>query len=449
MKTIQAVADYFPDKNVGGIQIRLSELLPVLKSHGVESTIVAPHYETEPATYSFQETEVYRYPVLAPLRSEPTYGAVPHSGFDYFANWLKQQDADIYHQHQWNPTCGLPHLQFAKELGLKTIVSIRYPKPLCKRETLMFKDEEACDGKIDVVRCSQCCDPILEKLPSVTANALSQLSFNQLGRLPIPDNIYSSVYTKGVKASLLRPLTVPASIVARQEGLRGMVKFADRIVTLSQRLYEMLLLNGVPEEKLVICKTGVPDVFPQVKPSLKQIPSPLEIVFLGRWHRTKGIHILVKALKSLSEDIPVHLTIHGFATDTRYQKEVLNEIGDDSRIKIEPPLSRENLTSVLSKYDVMAVPSQWFDVRPMVVLEAFAAGLPVLGSDLGGIPELIQHEVDGLLIPTTDVQAWATAIAKLAKDMSFLNQLRQGIQPLRTMSMEALDTQALYQSLLT
>lgn len=57
-------------------------------------------------------------------------------------------------------------------------------------------------------------------------------------------------------------------------------------------------------------------------------------------------------------------------------------------------------------------------------------------------------KVNGLLLPPTDVKAWADALAKLALNPDFLNQLTQGIPAMRTMSMEAKDTVALYESLL-
>ena len=58
----------------------------------------------------------------------------------------------------------------------------------------------------------------------------------------------------------------------------------------------------------------------------------------------------------------------------------------------------------LSRIDVLAVPSQWLETGPLVVLEAFAAGTPVIGSDLGGIRELVSDGRDGLLVPHDDVR---------------------------------------------
>ncbi|MBE9046996.1 glycosyltransferase [Pleurocapsales cyanobacterium LEGE 10410] len=451
MKTVQAVARYFPEK-CGGIQIRLSELLPMLQDvHGIESKIAAAQDSPHENTYTYRGTEVYRYPVFPTPKAEPNHGEFPHGGFEQFAHWLKLQKADLYHQHQWTPKCGLSHLRLAKELGLATLVSIRVPQPICQRETLMFEGREACDGKIDKVRCSYCCG-VSTSLPASAIESLSQT--------PIPASSVAQSLLRGLNklpaplgttsGALLRPVSIPAFVAARQRSLLEMARLADRIVTLSELLGEMLVLNGVPREKLTICRTGISDSFPKgTTKSKKEKNDPLRVVFLGRWNRTKGIHLLVEAVKSLPDTLPIKLTIYGSAVDDeRYRQEILERIVNEPRILVAQSLSREALPSILATYDVLALPAQWFDVRPGVILEAQALGLPVLGSNMGGIPELIRHEVDGLLLPPTDVKAWSQALTQLAVDANLLPRLREGIQPVRTLRMEAEDTAAVYQSVL-
>lgn len=450
MKTIQAVARYFPEK-CGGIQIRLSELLPVLQAYGVESKIAAAQDSQHENTYIHDGIEVYRYPVFPTPKAEPNHGELPHGKFEYFARWLKEQKADIYHQHQWTPKCGLSHLRLAKQLGMVTVVSIRLPQPICQRQTLMLRGQEVCDGKIDEVRCSYCCGvPTnissavikgLTHIPTSVSGVASGL-LNHLDKAPAP--------ISNTAATLLRPVSIPAYVVARRRSLLEMAELADRIVTLSDRLYEILILNGVPKEKLFICKTGIPDFFSKsVQNIKKETNKALKVVFLGRWNRNKGIHILVEAIKSLPTDVPIELTVHGSAIDDeKYRQEIIQSIKNEPRICIGPTLSREELPSMLATYDILALPAQWFDVRPMTILEAHTSGLPTLGSDVGGINELIEHNVNGLLLPPTDIKAWAEALTRLSRDTSLLSKLRQGIQPVRTMTMEAADTVALYQSLL-
>ena len=82
------------------------------------------------------------------------------------------------------------------------------------------------------------------------------------------------------------------------------------------------------------------------------------------------------------------------------------------------------------------------------MLEAFAAGKPVIGSDLGGIRELVDHDRNGLLVPHDNVTAWTAAMVRLATESGLLEQLCLGIGPVRTMTDVAHDMAALYGKLL-
>lgn len=431
MKTIQAVARYFPE-NCGGIQTHLSELLPELEALGVESKVVAAQEKPEADSYSYQGVEVYRYPAFPVPKPEPLHGGSGHGGFEYFVQWLKQQKAEIYHQHQWEPKCGLAHLRLAKELGMGTVVSIRLPHPICQRNTLMFEGKTACDGKLDLMRCSQCAG-VPKNLPSGMVQALSQ----------VPISVSEKAKGK------LGFLALPAYIAERQKGLVEMAKYADRIVAMSQWVYDAIAINGIPEEKLFLLKHGISESL--VKTTVAQPRKSdgiLRIGFLGRWSPTKGIHVLVEAIKCLPTDAPVELVIHGVPQDEPYRQRLMERIGNDSRIRVATQLKRDDISAALSNYDVLAVPSQWLETGPMVVIEAHANGLPVVGSNLGGVAEKVTHGVDGLLVHPSDPKSWAEAFALLAKDSSLLDKLRQGIKPPRTISMEAADSVTLYQRIL-
>ena len=119
----------------------------------------------------------------------------------------------------------------------------------------------------------------------------------------------------------------------------------------------------------------------------------------------------------------------------------------DHRIRFIPAKDHEQVGEFLAGIEVLAVPSQWLETGPLVVLEAFAAGTPVIGSELGGIKELVTHGRNGLLVVHDDVDAWAAAMVRLATDHGLLQRLRQEIGPVRTSSEVAQEMAMLYHEL--
>ena len=81
---------------------------------------------------------------------------------------------------------------------------------------------------------------------------------------------------------------------------------------------------------------------------------------------------------------------------------------------MEPPVDSRSVTQAMRGCDLVAIPSQLLETGPLVVYEAFAAGVPVIGSRLGGIAELVTDGIDGLLVEADDPDAWSAAISSLA-----------------------------------
>ncbi len=112
------------------------------------------------------------------------------------------------------------------------------------------------------------------------------------------------------------------------------------------------------------------------------------------------------------------------------------------------PVKSSEVIETLAGYDGFLVPSQWMETGPLVVLEAFAAGVPVVGSDLGGIAEWVTHERDGLLVTENSASGWAQALRRLVNEPGLLPKLRAGIRPPRSMREVAEEVRAVYEELL-
>jgi glycosyltransferase involved in cell wall biosynthesis len=147
--------------------------------------------------------------------------------------------------------------------------------------------------------------------------------------------------------------------------------------------------------------------------------------------------------------MPMELVIHGVgdgAEERDYEATIRAIIDHDPRISIAPPLSRSDLPEALIRADALAVPSRWLETGPLVVLEAKVAGVPILGSRLGGIAELVREPDDGLLVAPDDVDAWANAIARMMRAPRLRDPGRVPAK-VRTMHDVAVDMSRLYREL--
>jgi glycosyltransferase involved in cell wall biosynthesis len=148
---------------------------------------------------------------------------------------------------------------------------------------------------------------------------------------------------------------------------------------------------------------------------------------------------------------PLRLTIYGVAQDEsgrEYERYLRLLAASDKRIEFRQPIPNAQITSTLRKYDLLAVPSQWLETGPLVVLEAFAACVPVIGSRLGGIAELVRDGVDGILVEPSDLRDWRDKLLRLTQDVSIIDALRVNIRHPRGMSSVATEMIHVYQKLL-
>lgn len=435
MRVIQALGSFLPE-STGGTETYVSGLTAELVSLGMEVKIAAATESSVERNYVLGGTSVFRYPVPTERTLSQLLGEQPHRDFFHFRQWLTKQQPAIYHQHSWAYGCGMHHLRAAHDLGIPSVLTVHVAAPVCLRGSMLYEGSEPCDGRIDRQRCASCW---LQSrgLPPVAREILSRVP-PTLGRHARPLGRIGTAL--GATNSAQRQL----------DSLLDAAANADRIVTVSQWLYDALLLNGVPRHKLVVCRQGTSQPATETDKPPRQ-PGPLRLGYLGRWDPAKGIDVLVQAVLQLPATVEVELEIRAVEpTDPAlrpYMMATRASAGADARIKMLPALTAAEVPDFLRQLDVLAVPSQIFEAAPLVVLEAFAAGTPVIGSDLGGVRELVRDGVDGALVTHNDVGAWREKIRLLSQSQDMLRLLTLGIQKPRGMSDIAMEMSRLYQEL--
>lgn len=136
------------------------------------------------------------------------------------------------------------------------------------------------------------------------------------------------------------------------------------------------------------------------------------VVFAGRLSHEKGVDVLIEAIAGLGRTISLDIAGDG---PQRQELEVLSERTAAGRVRFHGRLTKARLQNLIRSASLLAMPSRWYENQPMIVLEAFACGVPVVGTVLGGIPELVEDGVDGALIAPDDPAALADAIEPLLR----------------------------------
>ena len=137
------------------------------------------------------------------------------------------------------------------------------------------------------------------------------------------------------------------------------------------------------------------------------------LVFAGRLAPEKGVDVLVEAVARLSRPVVLRVAGDGPA---RAQLEELAARRAPGRVEFLGRLDKPELQAVVRSSVATVVPSRWHENQPMTVLESFAAAVPVVCTDLGGLPELVRDGVDGRVVAADDPAALAAALDQVLGD---------------------------------
>jgi glycosyltransferase involved in cell wall biosynthesis len=134
--------------------------------------------------------------------------------------------------------------------------------------------------------------------------------------------------------------------------------------------------------------------------------------YLGRLSHEKGLDILIRAVAKLETG---RLLIVGDGPEADDLKALALELGT-SRVEFAGYRSGEELKRILAESQFLVLPSRWYENLPFAVMEAFASSKAVVASRIGGIPEMVDDGVNGLLFPPGDVEALAACLRRMLGD---------------------------------
>jgi len=196
---------------------------------------------------------------------------------------------------------------------------------------------------------------------------------------------------------------------------RFVFKDAD-VILLSNALYHDIK-SFVPDSRVSICPNGIEDAFPDFVPRFIEIKSKIKIIFLSNLIESKGIFVLLDACSLLQQkDIDFEcdfIGAEGNVSISEFNKKV-NQLQLNSKVHFLGKKYGKEKNNIFANADIFAFPTYYSnECFPLVLLEAMSAGLPVVSTFEGGIPDIVQVGVTGFLVPQRDSIALSIQLEQL------------------------------------
>ena len=408
-----------------GTEVYTHTLATMQKCAGHDVAVVIPHIEYyRPGQicehYVYEGLDVYQYMESGdPTDRQIHYGIKKPAGLENFRQLMVKMNPDIIHFHELNRSIGLTteHVKIAKQQGAKVLLTIHLSFYTCNTNVLV-RDGKICKGIIRERTCSICTLKTLHKIPSIVAEPLTVLStFSGVAR-------FSSILKPGKATTLLR---TPAAIKRVKSELKVLSEYLDKFVLYGKWYERILLENGIPGNKITIVPAAlVATKKAKVLKITKPPQLPIRLVFIGRIQPQKGIHLIIEALRDFSAD-EIQIDFYGKQEETDYYTQCIKDTKDIKCITWMGLIERDAVLNTLTRYDILCLASTFSEMSPLVIQEAFAAGIPVIASKVYGNMEQVQDRHNGILFEFNSSKSLKEKMGELIENPGLIQQMKDNV----------------------
>ena len=435
----------FPPRSVAGVEVYTLRLAQGLRARGHDVHVLAAVHDLDAPPGAVRRrshagvdvveiVSVHAAGTLEATYDDPVVDAAGAAVFD------ELRPECVHFQHLLNLSSGL--VAAARRAGARTVFTLHDYWLSCPRDGLRMREDLSLCQSMDHRACAAClaASPYLAPpLQRGLAGAARRLG---LGRYLHRLHDVAPAATEGLLRLLRRTVPEPGAGLAegmdrRARRLQRVVAEIDLVLAPTAFARDRALEFGVAASKVQLCPYGVLTAPAQPRAAGRR----LRFGFIGTVAPHKGVHVLVDAFRAVA-DPAATLDVHGSLTvQPAYVAQLRRAAEGDPRIHLRGPFAEGGQAAALAQLDVLVVPSLWWENSPLVVLEALGAGVAVVASRTGGVPELLS-EGDGLLVPPGDARALGEALAAVARG-DRLSEAREA-PALKTSADEAAVMESLY-----
>ena len=431
MRILIAVHTY-PPGGVGGAEQRAERTARALQRLGHDVRVLSVHWSATRETTDVAADVHRQIPVRrvwlagtpGPFADSYDHPAVAAAAEALLREWRP----DIVHQYSGYLTTAAI-IRVAAAAQVPVVVSLTDYWWFCSRITLIRTTGELCDG------------------PTLSGCALCHAQEKRRVRWPslVAPRTIGALWQLAARVG---PLSAPMGLEdqrRRSAVLSQTLASATALIAPSRFVADAYRRHWKDSNRLHVMRQGVEGATSPARPRRRG----LSVGYLGQIKPHKGVDLLIDAWSMLKRGPHDRLSLIGSSEgQERYHRDLRRRTTAAENVEWRDAVSRDQIWTVLADLDALVVPSRWPENSPNTILEAQAARVPVIGARIGGIPELIDHGVNGLLFRPDDARDLAAALQTLVGAPERVDQMRQGSINVRTVDDEARDLVRLYEDTL-
>jgi GT2 family glycosyltransferase/glycosyltransferase involved in cell wall biosynthesis/ubiquinone/menaquinone biosynthesis C-methylase UbiE/predicted negative regulator of RcsB-dependent stress response len=320
---------------------------------------------------------------------------------DFFDRFLYEHQYDCIHIHGLGQLSAVP-IEIAYKHNIPIVATLHDYWFLCYFWHMITPDQKLCTGPESIGKCARCF--IKYTVRSKETNDIYDKAY---GFMQSRKNYFVENFRK------IKKVFAPSHFLAEKFN-----KYGFDNITVSP-------LGMVPMEA-----------------KQKQDSAVFTFGFVGQIIYRKGIETLLEAFKRLNHKSAV-LVVYGKSDNDAYLKKIINMIEAISNAYYKGGYTPEDLPDIMSGIDISVIPSL-MENYPLVVQEAFMNKVPVIASNVGGIPEVVKDGQNGFLFNVQDVVDLQKKMAIVLDDPHIIESFRSNITPVKTIEEDALFYSSIY-----
>jgi glycosyltransferase involved in cell wall biosynthesis len=460
-RALLTVHKFFPEHRAG-TEVLTLRFAQELQKRGYEVLVVTANppdqdarFKGGPETSEYQHEGVTVHVVEEALRlKNNTFASEfynPNVG-QFFRKELEAFAPDIVHVfHAQNLSSSIIEESLAKNIPV--IVSTTDFWFVCPIVQLKRPDGAICRGPGPFgTNCLTCYTPELFPPQAEFVEALTKKYPSLIRNLQVLPPTFKKISERALYSSYVasKVPSAASATLARPEALRNSLNQVMAVTVPTRLMQEIFVENGIRADLIHHVPFGI-ETAPFEAYQQKEKSERLRIGYVGTLYEHKGVDLLITAFLSLPEDCRADLSIYGDLSQFPEYGRSLRSLAEvDSpnakKIKFAGTFPNTEFGKVLSSLDVLVVPSRWYENTPLVIQSALASKTPVIVTNLGGMAELIKHDVNGLTFELNNADSLKAQLMRLLNEPDLLKRLTSNIEPERTTSQMVDEIECLYKA---